>query len=362
MKYLQLSFPLLKILLFHGSMSATARTEVLRQFKSLDEQLVMIVTSVGSTGVNMFQASIMIMIVRLINIVRITTDTFMSQDSCWSEQEIRQLQGRVWRIGQEDMVIVYRILSKGTADILLNSIAHDKSLALRAFTQDGPAVDEAESAAAVLLSQEHSDDSTSEDEFEFEGSDLGSSFPSPVMPPSLVSGNDVIPDISGISIDTETAHPPALVVLPIPPHPSFPLDELAVGPPKSPHISAPVLAFLPPQFPDGQNRIASTSGFAGRRRTISIPGPARTHNISAPNVKSNIGSDPDIHKEVDTHDSQPPSITNQSASAAPSFDYDMSMGEDFDMPSFDNPMDFRREVSPMQCGIFLSPQYYQCSL
>jgi hypothetical protein len=51
----------------------------------------------------------------------------------WSEQEERQLRGRITRQGQAKPVIIYRLISAGTADVFLNNLSFDKGVMYDAF-------------------------------------------------------------------------------------------------------------------------------------------------------------------------------------------------------------------------------------
>lgn len=62
------------------------------------------------------------------------------KDGCWSAQEDKQLQGRVWRIGQRSHVVIYRILILQTADISLNVIASDKAIMQSAVLGDNQTI------------------------------------------------------------------------------------------------------------------------------------------------------------------------------------------------------------------------------
>ena len=47
---------------------------------------------------------------------------------------MKQIVGRVWRMGQRDGVIVYHILAQDTPDLTMSALANGKALALEAFT------------------------------------------------------------------------------------------------------------------------------------------------------------------------------------------------------------------------------------
>jgi superfamily II DNA or RNA helicase len=55
------------------------------------------------------------------------------QDPLFSNQEFRQIVGRVWRYPQQRQVIVYHLLALGAADTILQQIAGNKDKLLEAF-------------------------------------------------------------------------------------------------------------------------------------------------------------------------------------------------------------------------------------
>ncbi|KDQ05782.1 hypothetical protein BOTBODRAFT_122279, partial [Botryobasidium botryosum FD-172 SS1] len=78
---------------------------------------VLIISSIGSTGLNVPRACVMI---------------YMEQ--VWSAAEERQINGRLCRSGQSEHVFVYTPLAAHTTDVIMSSMAHGKEQMLRAFT------------------------------------------------------------------------------------------------------------------------------------------------------------------------------------------------------------------------------------
>jgi hypothetical protein len=64
------------------------------------------------------------------------------QDTLWSAQQDRQLEGRIRRPPQKKIVHIYRILADGTSDMFLNNIAFDKAAMHDAFVNASPAISE----------------------------------------------------------------------------------------------------------------------------------------------------------------------------------------------------------------------------
>ncbi|RDB30571.1 DNA repair and recombination protein RAD54 [Hypsizygus marmoreus] len=105
----------------NGNMSPAARNKALEQFNDPNGPRVLLLSSVGMTGLNLQIANIMII-----------------NDTLWSAQEDRQLIGRIWRQPQGKQVIIYRLIAKKTADVFLNNISFDKSVMHNSFTGATP--------------------------------------------------------------------------------------------------------------------------------------------------------------------------------------------------------------------------------
>ncbi|CAE7106900.1 unnamed protein product [Rhizoctonia solani] len=98
---------------YDGRMSPEMRDDALKQFEADENIRVLLMSNVGTTGLNLTMASVVI---------------FLS--GLWSGMEIKQTIGRVWRAGQSLTVIIHHILAPGTADVVLAGLAGDKVLML----------------------------------------------------------------------------------------------------------------------------------------------------------------------------------------------------------------------------------------
>ncbi|KAK7682072.1 hypothetical protein QCA50_014658 [Cerrena zonata] len=107
----------------HGSLSLAKRTALIEQFKASDENgpRVLIISSVGTTGLNLAWANILLCI-----------------DVPWSWQELGQMIGRLWRLPQKKEVIVYQLVALGTADVFLSDNSFGKGRMLEAFQKASP--------------------------------------------------------------------------------------------------------------------------------------------------------------------------------------------------------------------------------
>ncbi|CAE6502080.1 unnamed protein product [Rhizoctonia solani] len=95
----------------NGSMLANQRNEAIRSFNSEDGPDIMLLSNVGSTGLNLQRGSIVVFV-----------------DHPWSDAEAQQIVGRVLRRGQKRQVLVYRIVAPRTPDEYLIGYAAGKKL------------------------------------------------------------------------------------------------------------------------------------------------------------------------------------------------------------------------------------------
>jgi SNF2 family DNA or RNA helicase len=96
---------------------------------------VLILSGVGMVGLNLACANIMVVMVCSISTFDISTRVLTSrQDTLWSEQDDRQLRGRIYRHPQTKPVHIYRAIALRTADVFLNNISFSKGAMHEAFT------------------------------------------------------------------------------------------------------------------------------------------------------------------------------------------------------------------------------------
>ncbi|KAI0085377.1 P-loop containing nucleoside triphosphate hydrolase protein, partial [Irpex rosettiformis] len=105
-----LAFYNINTLEIHGKKSAAQRAATLRQFRTSSDAVVLIVSNVGTTGLNLDCANILII-----------------ADLLWSKQDELQLIGRVWRRPQPKQVIVYRLIALDSPDQFLNNLSWGKA-------------------------------------------------------------------------------------------------------------------------------------------------------------------------------------------------------------------------------------------
>ncbi|KZV78119.1 hypothetical protein EXIGLDRAFT_692516, partial [Exidia glandulosa HHB12029] len=103
----------------HGSLTADARRKCLSAFHSATGTAILIMTSVGVTGLNLQDADVMVLL-----------------DANWSGSFDTQLVGRVYRQGQVCRTICYRLISMYTADYAIILIGLPKELANSAVLGD----------------------------------------------------------------------------------------------------------------------------------------------------------------------------------------------------------------------------------
>ncbi|KAI0348718.1 hypothetical protein OH77DRAFT_1416039, partial [Trametes cingulata] len=100
----------------NGSLSLQRRAAVLKEFRLSQDTFVLLLSNVGTVGLNIAFANIVIVV-----------------DNLWSAQENEQLIGRVWRHPQKKRVIVYYLIAENTSDVFLNTISRDKGMMQNAF-------------------------------------------------------------------------------------------------------------------------------------------------------------------------------------------------------------------------------------
>ncbi|KAF4611118.1 hypothetical protein D9613_006452 [Agrocybe pediades] len=100
----------------HGRTPYDKRFEVLSSFMKDPTKRVLIISQIGSVGLNITCARYLIFL-----------------DQLWSHQEEHQIIGRIYRQGQTHRVVCYHILAENTADIVLARLAHGKLQMLEAF-------------------------------------------------------------------------------------------------------------------------------------------------------------------------------------------------------------------------------------
>ncbi|KAG1741027.1 P-loop containing nucleoside triphosphate hydrolase protein [Suillus occidentalis] len=103
----------------NGKTPMNKRNAVLGEFRSSTRKSgprVLILSGVGMVGLNLACANIMVVM-----------------DTLWSEQDDRQLRGRIYRHPQNKPVHIYRAIALRTADVFLNNISFSKGAMHEAF-------------------------------------------------------------------------------------------------------------------------------------------------------------------------------------------------------------------------------------
>lgn len=116
-----------------GAKSYEVRANIVAAFKESTTCKVLIISSVGSAGLNLAFCNCVIYIVCLFPVYFKGMLTTFGQDQTWSSQDERQIDGRVWRQPQDKNVIIYHVLADQTSDIMLSSMASTKRDMLDAF-------------------------------------------------------------------------------------------------------------------------------------------------------------------------------------------------------------------------------------
>ncbi|KAJ7571901.1 P-loop containing nucleoside triphosphate hydrolase protein, partial [Mycena floridula] len=98
------------ILELEGSMPEKARNAVIAQFNDPKGPRILLISNVGSVGLNLQIACVLVIL-----------------DSLWSSLEERQIIGRIHRQNQVKLVRVYRIIALKIPDVFLNNISFAKT-------------------------------------------------------------------------------------------------------------------------------------------------------------------------------------------------------------------------------------------
>ncbi|KAJ3494060.1 hypothetical protein NLJ89_g10889 [Agrocybe chaxingu] len=111
-----LDFQELLHLFIDGQTSFQRRAAIVAEFLSDPKQRILIVSSVGSSGLNLSRANVIIFL-----------------DQPWSAQDERQIRGRAHRQPQKKEVTCYHLLANNTADVILSGLARGKGDMMEAF-------------------------------------------------------------------------------------------------------------------------------------------------------------------------------------------------------------------------------------
>ncbi|KEP49107.1 SNF2 family amino-terminal protein [Rhizoctonia solani 123E] len=134
-----------KYLEYNGNQSDVERNQAIKDFETQDDVHVMLLSNVGTTGLNLAFASVVV---------------FLS--GLWSAQEGKQTLGRVARPGQIYIVHSYHILAPNTADEILSQYATSK-----AVMEDELFLQKKQLASKIFHSQDETDSDDSDVEVPF---------------------------------------------------------------------------------------------------------------------------------------------------------------------------------------------------
>jgi hypothetical protein len=121
-----------------GKTSTAQRAKLIHSFGTPAGPDVLLMSSVGATGINLAAARVVILVVRGLELnhrlgPQLTWAWTQDQIFSWCAKE--QIIGRLNRGKQLQTVIVYDLVALMTGDVALNSIARDKKGVLEAFLQ-----------------------------------------------------------------------------------------------------------------------------------------------------------------------------------------------------------------------------------
>ncbi|KAG2124639.1 hypothetical protein DEU56DRAFT_916989 [Suillus clintonianus] len=122
-------------LTLNGSHGVDERNEIVKKFNADPSARVLLFSSVGAVGLNLTVASVVILF-----------------DQCWSRMLVNQIIGRAWRLGQQEVVLVYNMVALGTVDVLMVEHGEGKGTMLEQFLSVNPGT---HSYFCVIISTHH---------------------------------------------------------------------------------------------------------------------------------------------------------------------------------------------------------------
>ncbi|KAG9076926.1 hypothetical protein FRC06_009209, partial [Ceratobasidium sp. 370] len=96
---------------YKGTMTQVQRRRVINEFENNKDIMILLISNVGTTGLNITRASIGILMGGL-----------------WSAAEEDQTAGRLNRMGQLEAVVIYKLLAEGTTDEVFSGCANGKGM------------------------------------------------------------------------------------------------------------------------------------------------------------------------------------------------------------------------------------------
>ncbi|KAG8700757.1 hypothetical protein FRC08_004468 [Ceratobasidium sp. 394] len=96
---------------YKGTMTPAQRRRAISEFENDESIMILLISNVGTTGLNITRASIGILMGGL-----------------WAAAEEDQTTGRLNRMGQLEAGVIYKVLARGTADEVLSSCANGKGM------------------------------------------------------------------------------------------------------------------------------------------------------------------------------------------------------------------------------------------
>ncbi|KAG8711489.1 hypothetical protein FRC08_015832 [Ceratobasidium sp. 394] len=121
---------------YDGTMSRSKREAAIAKFQNDEHCRIMLISNVGSAGLNLTAASIVIFV-----------------SGVWSGQERMQIIGRAWRFGQTCLVIVIDIIAPRGLDLALAGYAGAKTVMSETFLRSERALNQAHKAVMAFERQ-----------------------------------------------------------------------------------------------------------------------------------------------------------------------------------------------------------------
>ncbi|KAL7277927.1 hypothetical protein ACG7TL_007875 [Trametes sanguinea] len=136
----------IKFLEINSEKTPKQRADTLNSFRLSSEVQVVLMSNVGTVGLNIAFANIVVIV-----------------DNLWSAQEMEQLIGRVWRHPQSKQVLIYSLIAVGTSDVFLNTISRDKGTMQSGFMNTDTALKRALEDGDSEFIEEETEESEAEE-------------------------------------------------------------------------------------------------------------------------------------------------------------------------------------------------------
>lgn len=115
----------------NGTQTLEERDQTVVAFQRNKDCQVLLLSNVGSVGLNLTTATVVILFVGPYFVTK--PMLICMQDQCWARMLVNQVIGRAWHLGQTKEVVVYNLVCNKTVDCLMTDCVWDKAFMLEQF-------------------------------------------------------------------------------------------------------------------------------------------------------------------------------------------------------------------------------------